>query len=364
MNPIDCREFHNLYPDCASLQLSESPQPPATALAGQFDVYLRLDFGQQWQPLLEGRICFGLKGAKLQLRLENSEIAEIDTTLADFCQVQAIPSPNHPAWYLYLQPGESLLRGSLQGRKLGTVRLTAEPWELAATLEVALSDISVTDAEGLWRHDISPNKLSIVERAIARYLHQEAFSPYLSWGRLAAADAASGLAAEAATNPTSLSHLQELIAQLYDAETNDFLTLAQLAGLNPETDLAGGNFLAANLSGLAVSGANLSRANFRGADMTDVDLSEANLSQAKLGGADLSGAYLGNANLSQADLHRTGLALANFIGADLTAANLVQANLTQANLSGATVTGAKFSENAGLSEEMVLNLKQRGAIFG
>jgi uncharacterized protein YjbI with pentapeptide repeats len=339
------------------------PQQSGTALTGQFDVYLTLNFGQQWQPLLDGRICFGLKGAKLQLRLENSEISEIPPTLGDFCHVKAIPSPNHPCWHLNLKPGDSRLRGSLQELKLGTVQVTVEAWELVATLEVSLSDISVANAEGLWRHDISPNKLGIVERALAQYLHQEAFSPYLSWGWLSAAPAARGNFPEAAASPASLSRLQKLIAQLYEAETDNFLELVQLAELNLESDLAGGNFLAANLTGLAVSGADLSRANFRGADLTDTDLSEANLSQAKFGGADLSGAYLGNANLSQADLHRAGLALANLIGADLTGANLAYANLTQANLSGATVVNAKFSENAGLSEEVVLNLKQRGAIF-
>lgn len=363
MNDMDCREFHNLYPDCASLQLAGMPEPSETALGGQFDLYLTLSFGQQWQPLLQGRICFGLKGARLQLRLENSEISAIDAFLTDFCQVTVSASPSHPAWNLHLKPGDSRWRGSLQEWKLGTVGVTAQPWEITATLEVSLSDISVTDAEGLWRHDISPNKLGIVERAIARYLHQEAFSPYLSWARLSAQPAVSSHVPEAAASPDSQLRLQQLIAQLYEAETDNFGQLAQLAGLNPTSDLAGGNFLAAQLNGLAVSGANLSRANFRGADLTDADLSEADLSQAKFGGADLSGAYLGNANLSQADLHRAGLALANLIGADLTGANLAHANLTQANLSGATVIGAKFSKNSGLSEEMELNLKQRGAIF-
>ena len=360
---MDCLEFQNLYPDCACLKLAVIPQQLGTALAEQFDLYLTLSFGQQWQPLLQGRICLGLKAAKLQLKLENSEISEIDTTFGDLWQVKAIASPNHPTWQLNSKPGDPGLRCSLLQLKLGTVRVIDQPCTIIATLETSLSDISLTDAEGLWRHDISPNKLAVVERAIAYYLKQEAFCYHLSWIRLGVEPATSSNSATATVNPDSLSRLQALLAQLYTAETDNFLELVAIAGLNPNIDLAGGNFVATKLNSLAASGSDLSRANFRGADLTDADLSEANLSKTKFGGADLSGAYLGNANLREADLHRASLALANLIGADLTGANLVQANLTQANLSSATVTGAKFSDNPGLSEKMKLNLKQRGAIF-
>ena len=360
---MDCLEFQNLYPDCAFLKLAVIPQQSGAALAEQFDLYLSLSFGQQQQPLLEGRICFELKAAKLQLKLENGEISGIDHTLGDLWQVTAITSQSHPTWQLNPKPGDSWLRDSLSQLKLGTVQVTDQPCTIIATLETSLSDISLSDAEGLWRHDISPNKLAVVERVIACYLKQEAFCSHLSWVRLGVEPTTSSNSPTAAVNPDSLSRLQALLAQLYSAETDNFLDLVKLAGLNPNIDLAGGNFLATKLNSLAASGADLSRANFRGADLTDADLSEANLNQAKFGGADLSGAYLGNANLREADLHRASLALANLIGADLTKANLAQANLSQVNLSSATVTGAKFSDNPGLSEEMKLNLKRRGAIF-
>ena len=359
---MDCLD-QNLYPDCAFLKLAVMPQQSKAALTEQFDLYLTLNFGQQWQPLLQGRICFDLKATKLQIKLENGEISEIDAALGDLWQVTAIASHNHPTWQLNPKPGDSWLRGSLPQLKLGTVRVSAQPCTIIANLETSLSDISLADAEGLWRHDITPNKLGVVERVIARYLKQEAFSPHLSWLRFGVEPATSKNATTAAANTNSLSRLQTLLDQLYAAETDNFLELVELAGLNLNIDLAGGNFLATKLTSLAVSGVDLSRANFRGADLTDADLSEANLSQAKFGGADLSGAYLGNANLRETDLHRASLALANLIGADLTEANLIQANLSQTNLSSATVTGAKFSDNPGLSVVMELNLKQRGAIF-
>ena len=81
---MDCLEFQNLYPDCAFLKLAVIPQQSGAALAEQFDLYLSLSFGQQQQPLLEGRICFELKAAKLQLKLENGEISGIDHTSVSY----------------------------------------------------------------------------------------------------------------------------------------------------------------------------------------------------------------------------------------------------------------------------------------
>ena len=143
---MECLEFHNLYPDCACLELAVIPQQSGAAPPKQFDLYLTLSFGQQEQQLLEGRICFGLKGAKLQLKLENSETSGIDTTLGDLWQVKAIASSNHPTWNFNPQPGDSCLRGSLPQLKLATVQVTDQPCTIIATLETSLSDIYLADA--------------------------------------------------------------------------------------------------------------------------------------------------------------------------------------------------------------------------
>ncbi|HCF28561.1 MAG TPA: hypothetical protein DEV81_15475, partial [Cyanobacteria bacterium UBA11049] len=74
--------------------------------------------------------------------------------------------------------------------------------------------------------------------------------------------------------------------------------------------------------------------------------------------ANLSGANLLGANLRRANLLGANLRYANLSGADLRGANLIRANLSDAN-----VKNTEFGWNDGLSEEMKLDLKQRGAIF-
>jgi hypothetical protein len=108
-------------------------------------------------------------------------------------------------------------------------------------------------------------------------------------------------------NEDSLQEPQHYIQQILEAETNDFVELARIAGLDIATDFAG-----ADLSGAGLSGADLSGA----------DLSGANLSLAKLSGADLSGADLRGADLSETDLS----------GAKLSRAKLSRAKLSRAKL--------------------------------
>jgi uncharacterized protein YjbI with pentapeptide repeats len=72
---------------------------------------------------------------------------------------------------------------------------------------------------------------------------------------------------------------------------------------------------------------------------------------------------LTNVSLSGANLVRANLSDANLSGANLSDANLSGANLSGANLSGAVVEKARFGANLGLTEEMKLDLKQRGAVF-
>jgi hypothetical protein len=357
-------ESYNPYPDCISMQLEAVPASGETYL-GHLDLYLTIQFNEQWKSLLNGRIKFGLKGGELKLKLENGEISSVNSDRNPLFQITITSSPKNLSLRFAPKPGESMLKGSLEQMKLGT--LTATPDHLTATFEIVGSDISLTDAEELWRHDISPNKHGILERAIALFLLETRFKPYLSWTQLGSCESVAWQALvkerEDTLNPHYLSQIKHLIQRIYDAETDNFLELAKLAGLNPLEDLVGGNFLAVNLNSIELSSANLYRANFRGADLTDVDFNEANLSYARLSGADLSGAYLGNANLSYSDLHCASLALANLIGADLTGANLQEVNLSNANLSGATVSQAKFRNNPGLTEEVRLSLKERGAII-
>ncbi|WP_013320362.1 pentapeptide repeat-containing protein [Gloeothece verrucosa] len=352
----------NLYPECIFLNLEAIPKGQH-----QFDLYASLDFNEQWKSLLNGQIKFGLKGGKLSLKLDDTAMAISDANFGEAFTVTSQFTPNHSSWTLTLKTSQWVFKGSLSQVKLGTITVSELPSHLTALFEVYPSDISITDAEGLWKHDISPNKHGVLERKLALFLWERRFTPYMSWVQLASdekqIEKEIAQRNENAITPESLAELQEIIRLVYEAKTNDLRELAQIAGLHPLQDFAGGNLLAGELSGVQLGGANLYHINLRGAVLTDADFGEADLNHAKLTGVDLSGAYLGNANLSYSNLHKSSLALANLIGADLRGANLKEANLSQANLSGAKVEAALFAENLGMTEEMKESLLARGAII-
>ena len=210
----------------------------------------------------------------------------------------------------------------------------------------------------------------------------------------------------------------DLFQMVLDAPTEDLFKLAEIAGLNPLIDYAGGDFhnidlsdkdlSGADLSGTNFLDANLSRTNLSGTDLTESNLSGANLSGANLSGANLSGAnlsgalivraFLSHANLSQsslahATLLRSNLSQSNLRGAKLNHSNLMGANFSHANLSDtdlsnanlsntnlsnsilkcanlsgvnlstAIVEDARFADNKGISEASKLDIKNRKAIL-
>ncbi|EAZ88201.1 pentapeptide repeat-containing protein [Crocosphaera chwakensis] len=352
---------YNPYPKCVFLQVT--PKSSATS-QGDFILDLNVRFNEQEKSLLDGQIKFGIKGGKLNLKVQQGKIIEPQLNgnapfkLIEFCD-------NSVVWHLMAQTGQSTLKIE-HSSALATIQPTNESVEVTVSYTVNLADISITDVTGLWRHDIHPNKHSILERKLAQFLWKERLSPKISMIRLRCNISGEGEKIDSPTTniePQHLANLHQLINKIYNAKTNNFLELTEIAQLDSQIDLAGGNFLGTELSGVELNGANLTQSNFRGANLTDADLSEAILSYTRFSGADLSGAYLGNANLQKADFYRSSLALANLIGADLRGANLQEVNLSQTNLSGASVKGSKFGNNEGMTPEIKSNLLERGAIF-
>jgi uncharacterized protein YjbI with pentapeptide repeats len=99
----------------------------------------------------------------------------------------------------------------------------------------------------------------------------------------------------------------------------------------------------ANLTGAKLNFVNLHKANLTGANLTGAKLNlAAKLSEAKLKGADLTGANLTGADLFRADLFRANLKEANLTEANLYLADLISADLTGANLFRANLTGVRF----------------------
>ncbi|MDJ0713139.1 MAG: pentapeptide repeat-containing protein [Prochloraceae cyanobacterium] len=353
------------------MELEAIPVSSAKTNIKQFELYLNVNFNEQWESLLEGRIKFGFKGGKLKLRSQNLKAVSIASHLGKELALTSANSQTQAdetqTWIFTVSPGETLLNRVLERAKLGTFQVTARPFYLEAIFEVSGENICLTDIEDLWRHDISPNKHAVLERKIALFLLENKFKPYLEWVKLDSEEgkfrSRSREGEKERISPQAQIELKQLIEKIYQARTKNILELAEMADLDPATSFAGGNFVATDLSGLNLSGANFYDMNFRGADLTDADLSEANLSYVKFSGADLSGAYLENANLSHADFHNGSLAVANLICTDLSGANLRNTNLSYANLTGATVSQAQFANNPGISEEMKLKLIERGAIF-
>ena len=56
------------------MQLEAIPLPSVGAQTQQIDIHLSLNFNEHWEPLLGGRVKFGLQGGTLKLNLENCEI--------------------------------------------------------------------------------------------------------------------------------------------------------------------------------------------------------------------------------------------------------------------------------------------------
>jgi uncharacterized protein YjbI with pentapeptide repeats len=412
-------ELENRYPDSLYLDLTANPVSSSGTQLKQIDLYLTIDFHEQWQPMGAGRIKFGFKGGKLQLRLENGIIPdecrhikgsrklspESNTQLPPVaCSAIAAGTEQSPVWIWQGNTGVSVLQGSLKPTKLATVQVTGEPCQIDAVFTVSPSDIYLTSAEGLWLHQIRPNQLAVIERKLVLFLLESKLQPYLSrvvWQysednglqKLSPLQTDEQEQEFDTTKTTELAELEELIQRLATTKTDNFFELAKIANLEPITDFVGAKLLGVNLNGTDLSGANLHRAYLRGADLSDADLSDADLVGANLGGADLSGAYLSNADLSGADLHRASLALANLSSTNLSGANLSEANLSSANFSDANlneanfthadlhraslmlaklngtvwqntkVEEARFGKNLGLSEPDKLELQQRGAMF-
>ncbi|MXZ01837.1 pentapeptide repeat-containing protein [Candidatus Poribacteria bacterium] len=120
-----------------------------------------------------------------------------------------------------------------------------------------------------------------------------------------------------------------------------------------DADLSKAQFFDVSFTGAHLSLANLSGAMLQGVELVRMNLHHVNLSGANLGGANLSGSILQYAKLSKAALDDANLSEASFlkadlsrsllIGADLSGARVVDTDLTSANISDANLSGVQFS---------------------
>ena len=198
----------------------------------QIDLYLTLQFSQQWESLPQGRVQFGLKGGALRLRVEGGEIpyesrimgsmelvvptvetdssanrpirdrfsGELDESTLNpqadgatrqpspkgklnhhsICHITTKVTEENPAWIFEEERGQPVLNGWLNQVKLGTLRVSALPCRVDATFEVSRRDICLTHVDRLWSPEISRNKQAVLDRLIIQQLLERKFKPYLS----------------------------------------------------------------------------------------------------------------------------------------------------------------------------------------
>ncbi|AFZ45326.1 pentapeptide repeat protein [Halothece sp. PCC 7418] len=326
--------------DASALTLLGTPHSDESASDVPIDLAVGLHLSAGTFPLGGGKVKYGFTGGTLKIDLRAAHFTHFSEEMQHHLPITKFPTMTHPTWKFALPAGLNVLEIDVESILLGSLTPTAENWSVDASLTIGKSELLITEVEGLWRHDLRPNKQAILHRKIALFLLEN----YLPSPLISIQMDASVTKEKTSPTTTETSGLLSTIEDLIDAESNDFLELCEIADLNPRLDFAGANLRGTTLRGLDLNGANWSRVNLRGAELTDADLSQGNLQGAKLSGADLSGAYLSNANLKNSDFHRASLALANLSGANLEGANLQEANLSQANLNDCNLEGAKFDD--------------------
>jgi uncharacterized protein YjbI with pentapeptide repeats len=230
-----------------------------------------------------------------------------------------------------------------------------------------LSESSEDDENDKWRlvedivrREVKNRNLSDADLSDADLRGADLRGADLSDADLSGADLSGADLSDADLSGADLSGANLRDANLRDANLRD----ANLSGAKlRRANLRRADLILANLSSADLSSVNLSDTNLSGADLRRADLSSADLSSVNLSNANLSSADLSSVNLRRANLRRANLRRANLRHANLILANLSGADLSGANLRRAKVNKAQFEKNLGLTEEMKLDLKQRGAIF-
>lgn len=186
----------NKFPDCLCMQLEG-----ILVESEQIDLPITIEFNEQWESLLSGRVKFGLKGGTLNLKLENAqipdklrnltglkELEERQATqifkLSSMCRITTNGSELNPAWEFEINRAWQVLKGALPKENLGTLTVNNQPCCVEATFEVELKYVHITGVEGLWPENISRNQQIVLEASARKKLCNSKLQPYLSRAEL------------------------------------------------------------------------------------------------------------------------------------------------------------------------------------
>ncbi len=196
----------------------------------QLDLVLNIRFGEHSEEIFGGSVTFGLKRGELKVELTNGEVPlenikldnkfqtvvqkKVQVETASESQIGAAVTANpgvrassretkktaenveykeyqvrtkgglkDPTWVFEVKTDKEILQGLLQDAELAIIDVKAKPCSLVATFNVTRpEDLRLTDAQWLWRKNITKKKLAVIERGIVRHFLEKKvkLEPYLS----------------------------------------------------------------------------------------------------------------------------------------------------------------------------------------
>ena len=231
----------NQCPDCLYLDLESKLRTLIPgAYAREVVLFLTINFNEEWAELPGGRVKFGVKSGELRLDLTQGTIPYQDRNLAGrlalevnkerhsqtnasshdesqlslstsskteleaqakvssahkkdlsysqgdkfnvtSCQVTTKGNVDSPAWVFEVQTKDPVLKGLLSEEKLATMQVSGSKWQVKATFKVnTLKDIVLTETDGPFLRNASPEKRTVLEIGIAKLLLKHKFKPFLS----------------------------------------------------------------------------------------------------------------------------------------------------------------------------------------
>jgi hypothetical protein len=241
---IAVTERENRCPECLHLEISGEVVAPESkgifpsrkkSEPEAIDLFVRINFNEQWVDFSFGRVKFGLQGGELRLKLENGKMpselrnkdlkkflerelsverqsggeqeskSQVKGSLAPdlskasleavgedrqkdsrsdkfqlkIAQISHKGAADQPVWVFENKSGEPVLIGELAD-SLGKMLIEDNPWSVEATFTPEIRQVVITGLENLFKDDISGRKLNVFELGVAKLFLKHKIQSYLS----------------------------------------------------------------------------------------------------------------------------------------------------------------------------------------
>jgi hypothetical protein len=246
---IKVTEHENMYPECLYLYISGETVAVKSEGLWPFsrksepeaiNLFVRINFNEQWVDFSFGRVKFGLQGGELRLKLENGKMpselrnkdlkkslerelsverqsggeqerkSQVKGSLApdlskagleavgeerqkdsrsdkfqlEIAQISHKGADDQPVWVFENKTGEPVLIGELAD-SLGKILIEGIPLNIEAIFTPEIRQVKITGLENLFGDDIGDRKfsklqLSLFELGVAKLFLKHKTQPYLS----------------------------------------------------------------------------------------------------------------------------------------------------------------------------------------